>query len=150
MKHMNEEKVVTTTKKNAQSQTNIEISSLNGQETVAFIQENNDANLKDNTHADSNSAKEEINEKLSSKNEIKSVDTHKNELISESQPNDSFVVMTKAQEKQINILSQELETSKETIEKLRRNESKLRERYFKEISVNFLFSLTCNKIFYFK
>jgi hypothetical protein len=147
---MNEEKVVTTTKKNAQSQTNIEISSLNGQETVAFIQENNDANLKDNTHADSNSAKEEINEKLSSKNEIKSVDTHKNELISESQPNDSFVVMTKAQEKQINILSQELETSKETIEKLRRNESKLRERYFKEISVNFLFSLTCNKIFYFK
>jgi len=150
MKHLNEEKVVTTTKKNAQSQTNIEISSLNGQETVAFIQENNDANLKDNTHADSNTAKEEINEKLSSKNEIKSVDTHKNELISESQPNDSFVVMTKAQEKQINILSQELETSKETIEKLRRNESKLRERYFKEISVNFLFSLTCNKIFYFK
>ncbi len=150
MKHLNEEKAVTTTKKNAQSQTNIEISSLNGQETVAFIQENNDANLKDNTHADSNTAKEEINEKLSSKNEIKSVDTHKNELISESQPNDSFVVMTKAQEKQINILSQELETSKETIEKLRRNESKLRERYFKEISVNFLFSLTCNKIFYFK
>ena len=139
MKHLSEEKAVTTTKKNAQSQTNIEISSLNEPETVALIQENNDANLKDNTHADSNTAKEDINEKLSSKTEMKSGDTHKNELISESQPNDSFVVMTKAQEKQINILSQELETSKETIEKLRKNESKLRERYFKEISVKKIF-----------
>jgi hypothetical protein len=132
MKHLSEEKAFTTTKKNAQSQTNIEISSLNGQETVTSIRENNHADLND-----SDTAKEEIKEKLSFKNEINSIDTHENELIAESQANDSFAVMSKVQEKQINILSQELETSKETIEKLRRNESKLRERYFKEISINF-------------
>ena len=55
MKHLSEEKAFTTTKKNAQSQTNIEISSLNGQETVTSIRENNHAVLND-----SDTAKEEI------------------------------------------------------------------------------------------
>ena len=64
----------------------------------------------------------------------------KNELSVENKVDDSLLVKTNAQEKEIYNLNQELEISKETITILKKNESNLKERY---IDTKYL---TTNKI----
>jgi len=125
--HSSEKKPVIT-KKNAQSQTNIEYTCRNQQEHQETTV-NREIQEKIELLDTEDLAKEENNKGVDfSKKEIYTNISSKNELAVENQGNDPLILKTNAQEKQIYKLNKELEISKETIETLKRNENQLKER----------------------
>lgn len=114
------------TKKNVQSQTNLEIISKNEKATNAVIEIGEKTNfLNIDTAISEEKNKVEV---CSSKSENRSNYTLKNELSVENKVDDPLLVKANAQEKEIYNLNQELEISKETIKILKKNESNLKER----------------------